>query len=435
MRYSSKNITKIEWMKEGIFQNITQTEAEEKIEWLQKHGEEAKSKCVRRHWLDDGTYKVDTNVSRHGFYKKLYCKENGQYRVYGWHAIDDNKNDGEFSHEGQLGMQTIATLFKELNNGKTLFGAFGYTQGEEFRKCVPGEPYYINESKTNKNIKGVCKADYSSHYPSSIKGRLPSMRPGDFYRIKGRQEPTDEYPFAFYVVSGHLCEKDVFDTRKWKGHPLGKNLYLKRDEKTNRKVPRYKEISDEEEITVLSKASKYTLDREIDYFYSLKEERIEAKAVMNKSIGFMHPKSNLRTNYRLFHLAAICLGRACQKMIEEMDEIGHQSVLMVINDSIIYYGDYEYSQEKVLGSMLQEIYRWDFRMRGTNQYAFADPETGRVVYKDKPYLCHSGLNIGIEETEILEDIDKWRAAPKSKKNKEQQEKAEVLRELFDGRRE
>lgn len=435
MRYSSKNITKIEWMKEGIFQNITQIEAEEKIEWLQKYGEEAKSKCVRRHWLDDGTYKVDTNVSQHGFYKKLYCKENGQYRVYGWHAIDDNKNDGEKNHEGKLGMQTLATVFKQLNKGKTLFGAFGYTEGEEIRKCVPGELYYINELKKDRNLKGVCKADYSSHYPASIKGRLPSMRPGDFYRVKGRQEPTDEYPFAFYVVSGHLCEKDVFDTRTWENHPFGRFLCLKRIDDSHRRVPRYKEVSDEEEVTILAKASEFTLDREMDYFYSYRKENDAAKAVMNKSIGFMHPKNNVRRNYRLFHLAAIALGRACQKMIQEIDEIGHKSILMVINDSIIYYGDYEYSQEKALGSMVQEIYRWDFRMRGMNQYAFADPETGKVIYKDKPYLCHAGLNLGIEETEILEDIDNWRAAPKSKKNKEQQEKAEELRELFDGRRE
>lgn len=435
MRYSSKNISKIEWFKEGVFQNITQLDAESKIEWLKKYGEEAKSKCRRKDWLDDGTYKIDSNAAKHGFYKKLYCKENGEYRIYGWHTIDDNKNDGEIAFEGHLGMQTLATLFKQLNGGKTLFGAFGYSEGEEIRKCVPGELYYINELKKDRNLKNVCKADFSSHYPSSIKGRLPSLRNKDFFRIKGTQEPTDEYPFAFYIVSGHLCEKDVFDTRKWSEHPFGKLLCLKRTEGSGRRVPRYKDVDPDEEITILAKASEYNLDREMDYFYGNKETNPQAKAFMNKGIGFMHPKNDVRRNYRLFHLAAVALGRACQKMLKEIDEIGHRSILMVINDSIIYHGDYEYETDKKIGCMVQEIYRWDFRMRGISQYAFADPETGKVVNKEKPYLLHIGLNVGIEETEILEDIDKWKVAPKSKKNADQQNKSKELRELFDGRRE
>ena len=433
MNYARRReIYKIEWMKEASISNVTQEEGEKLLSWYQENGEEALSKCNRVDWLDEGVFKVDY----HGFWKKLYCREKGKLKVYAWHTIDDDRNTGEIEHPGQVATNTVELLFKKWNDGKTLYGAFGYSEAEEIKKCVPGELYYIDDLSRNINIANVCKCDYSSHYPGALCGRLPSFREEDIIRVKGRVEPDDEYPFAFYVESGHLCEKGVFDTRKWKNHYFGRLLYKKREGPNRKKVDRYKTIPDEEEKTILCKASKYTLTREMEYFYSKKEVSEKAKLVMNTFIGYCHPNNERRSAYRLFHIAAVCIGRASQKMLDLADEIGFKNILMIINDSIIYHGDMEFPEEKKLGEPRQEIYRWHFRMKGINQYAFADPETRKVCYLEKPYVNHSGFDEGITDTVYLEDIDRWRQREETKQKSREGKKAaaDLINKTFEGGR-
>lgn len=433
MNYDARRkINKIEWMKESTIENVTQEKGEELLAWYSEYGEEALSKCDRGDWLANRTYRVDY----HGFWKKLFCRENGKLKVYAWHTIDDNRNTGEIEHPGQVATNAVETLFKSWNDGKTLFGAFGYSEAEEIKRCVPGELYYIDDLSKNVNIANVSKCDKSSHYPGALCGRLPSFRNEDVIRVQGTVEPDEEYPFAFYVESGHLCEKGVFDTRKWKNHYFGRLLWKKREGPNRKKVDRYKTVSADEERTILCKASKYTLTREMEYFYSKKEVSEKAKLVMNTFIGYCHPNNEKRSAYRLFHLAAVCLGRAAQQMLDLSDEIGFKNILMIINDSIIYHGDLEFSCEKQLGEPRQEIYRWNFRMRGINQYAFADPETKKVTCLEKPYVNHSGFDDGISSTVYLEDIDRWCQSEETRQKSKEGKKAaaEIINKTFEGGR-
>ena len=96
----------------------------------------------------------------------------------------------------------------------------------------------------------------------------------------------------------------------------------------------------------------------------------------------------------------------------------------------------EFSDEKKLGEPRQEIYRWHFRMRGINQYAFADPETRKVSYLEKPYVNHSGFDEGITETVYLEDIDNWRQSEETKQKSREgkMEAAELINKAFEGGR-
>ena len=76
-------------------------------------------------------------------------------------------------------------------------------------------------------------------------------------------QPTEEYPFAFYA-SGHCAEYGVFDTHEWLGSPLFPYLFRL----DQREDYAFNPLSDEEELTILMKASDYTMDSVWNYFYA-----------------------------------------------------------------------------------------------------------------------------------------------------------------------
>lgn len=391
-----KSIKYIYWRREATKINLTIEEAEAKLSFLQKNGKEALSKTKRLDWFENNTYLLE----KHGYWRTLAVVENSKYFLYSWHSGDNKKNDGVIHHEGITAAKTINKRFQERTT-KSLKGAFGYTEDDTLRSCVPKQFYYLNEFYKNDILSNISKVDFSSHYPDAMCGLLPDIRTA--IKVDGEAEPNEEYRFAFYIGSGHCAEYNRFDTRKWKDHKIAKTLVFDRIGTLNDYcIPHY---ANKTEFTILCKASEFTLDEELRYFYSMKNSDPTAKLVMNAFIGYCHPKTN-RSSYRLYHIAAICIGRANQKMIETAEKIGINNILQIIVDGIIYIDDNinckTYSKnEKALGRLIKEISLADFKMIGTNQYMFM--QNDEILN-----ITASGFNAGVEETKSFEDMSNWR---------------------------
>lgn len=397
-------ITYINWNKESTTQTVKIDIGDEKYQWLKKNGVEAKSMTKREDWLEENTYKF----VRNGYWRSLTFFSDNSYNRWVWHSGDDSRNTGIYTNPGTHAAKAVNEKFQE-RTGKTLRGAFGYTEDDTLRACVPKQFYYIKDRLCNTVLSNVSKADMSSHYPANITGSLPDIRTA--IRVEGEVDPSAEYPFAFYIGSGHCAEYKRFDTREWANHEIAYSLLNEANERSiqGRKfkyyVPRYKEKT---QYTLLCKPSKYTLTDEMQFFYNKKnlDNDPTAKMVMNAFIGFCHPKAD-RQSYRLYHLAAICIGRANQLMIETAEKIGVENVLQLVVDGIIYIDEdaqiTTYSKaEKQLGRLILENYKEQFKMIGTNQYMFID-STGEVTC-----IKAGGFNAGVDGTKTFEDMVNWR---------------------------
>lgn len=406
MDYRTSNVLhRVYWKMEAEYRHIKIAHGNQLLDFFEKNGRHTDEKQSRLIWMKKNTWRLD----KKGNWNYLFANENGKYIVYYWHSFDDRKNEDGYVHMGQRAATTVSNKFHE-RTGKTFKGAFGYSTNE-LRVCTPRPFYYIDDLRKHKNLSNINKVDISSCFPAALKGLLPSFRNGYVKTVDGIAEPTAEYPFAFYLKSGHLAQKGEFDTRKWRDHPMGNCLFYDNDGKAH-----YKDVPASEEKTILCKASEYSFDDEMDYFYARRKIDPVAKDIMNAFIGYLHPKGD-RQSFRLFHVAAVALARANQKMLDLCDKIGHHFILQVVVDSIIYLGKREFGfHEKILGEPYQEITRYNFRMRAINMYAFADPETNLVPQPiEKPWVCHAGVDENVDSTIYLEDIERWTQSEEMKK--------------------
>jgi hypothetical protein len=369
----------INWKEEAKTEGLFIKEMRQYIEHLKEVGHVPPTLTKRLDWLDIYSY----NVSYIGYYTHLYVRDkDGVLHHYQANMIDDSKNQNGIVKVNYMGTKCNKILnakFKEIN-GVTTRKAFGYCQRPIIHKCVPKQFYYIDNSYSGKLLHNVSKADYTSHYPANIYGRLPTWHGHKV--LDGTVKPTEEYPFAFYINSGHIAELDTFDTHDWLDHPLNFCLFGENFDYT----------PPEHDITILCKASSYTFDDTYQYFFDRRKSNayisdgITAKNVLNSTIGYMHLKDVDNKKNRLDHIAAVVIARSNQKMLGAIDNVGLHNVLMAVVDSIIYKGNWEIgTEEKCLGELHQEIVGADFIMRGTNQYMFF--RDGELIEKK-----HGGFN-------------------------------------------
>lgn len=390
----------IDWKKEAEVKRISINEAEEKIEFLKKNGHRAKSMTKREDWLEDNTW----SVIKDGYWRSLAVVEDEKYVRYVWNSADDDKNRPEYVHKGPKAAKLFNQHFQE-RTGITLRGAFGYTPEEDevIKDCVPRPVYYINDFFNRRICQGVSFADFSSNYPSQLQGDLPDIRTA--IRVEGEVDPTEEYPFAFYD-NRHCAEYGRFDTRKYESYGKIARRLIYNDSRC-----RYRRYVGNPTFTILVKRSKYRLDEDVQHFYKLKEEGDpDAKIVMNATIGMFHQKKN--DSYRLPHVAAICIGRANQVVIEAaVARIGTEHVLQIIVDGIIYFEDGQKTdRKKKLGAFVKEIHNARFRMIGINQYMFIDPKTEEVL--DIKAAAFNSPDI--ERSKTFKDMDAWHRIQKGK---------------------
>lgn len=277
------------------------------------------------------------------------------------------KEEPEIS--GMEAYNYIEEMFqKEYGKSKSLFTAFsGMLYKEQYnaiKNCVPKPVSMINRYIVGKPVNHVRKADISSAYPAEGSKLLPTLH--GFKQVPGRVKPSPEYPFAFYINSHHMAVYNEFDTMSWCWKRRHYTLY---DQMYDDSIP------EEEDITILCKASEYSLKDIFEDIYIAKlNGDSRAKLGMNAAIG-MFQKNN---NPRLSMISAVIIARCVNRILKlaEKLENNKSTVLLIATDSIIWVGSTleEATNKKFLGSFTYEIHDGKFYGISSKAYQTVDDE-------------------------------------------------------------
>lgn len=374
----------INWKKESNVIRLSQEDFANKYNELVNTRKSIQYTTIRYLYSDEDVFSIQVKSD----YRILCLKEKGKYIRYSTNEFDNTKNDQE-EYQGSKSITEFQRKFKEIND-ISLFKAFGTTE-IEFKRNIPKQFYYLNRDYLHKELI-ASSIDGCSQYPSNMCGLLPDSH--TMIEVNGRVEPNEEYPFAFYK-SGHLAEYKVFDTHKWLFNPYFDRLFRLFKEDWS-----ILNLKDNEEVTYLMKASKYTLDDVWEYFYDRRKIDNLAKLVMNSSIGMMHTEKY--NSYKYAHLVAIAIARGNQKILNMCERIGYKNIIHICVDGIIYKGSQVYGVDyKKLGVFNQEFIGCDFLMSNMNKYiAMKDNK----CVKAKHGNCNTNL---ITDAEIKKLTDQY----------------------------
>lgn len=373
----------INWNNEAELIKCSTEEFGKQLERLQKKGGMPTKAKTKREEFADYNYRIETT----GNWKRLYYYDKG-FKILSTNVFDEKRNERPRTRQALV---VLKDKFKEetgLGN-KAFSKAFG-TVKAEFKNCIPKQFYYMNKEyittcKEDARFKGqlLTGIDDSSHYPSCGCGRLPDSNTA--VCLNGYVEPTEEFPFAFYIKSGFCAEYGVFDTRSWVSDlKWGPCLFDKKKWKENA-------FYREDEITVLMKASQYELTECWKYFYAKRKEDPEAKLVMNASIGQMHQKDVGWKRYDRFpyaHIAAVIIARANQKHLNMIKKIGENNIVQVCVDGLIYKNNGKYGADKSkkdLGVYVTEFKYGYAVFKGTNTYVIKVMPSGEFKIRLSGY--------------------------------------------------
>lgn len=387
----------IHWAAEAEFVLLDNATYARKLAWLKKEGKKVDEKTLRAAWIQaDIMYRQDKS----GKYEQLYTREHGKYYRYSTNTFAG----GKVINPGRDAYNAVVERLKENIGEKrnVMMKFFGHTD-PDFKRCIPKQFYHINERYIGKKIYGVSGIDFSSHYPANICGRLPDANGAKVYA--GTVPPTEEFPFAFYVRSGHSSELGVYDTHEWLMSDFSYRLFEKKAS-----YDWNLDVSPDDDTTVLMPASEATLDEIIQHFYDKRNEKSEygdkAKLVMNAFIGYLHKAQNYEKN-PYAHLAAVCLARANNKMLRAAEQIGYDKIVQICIDGCIYKENKSYGvAKKSLGACVQEFRNCVIQIEGTNKYLIKDSQ-GNVI-KSKIQGCNQidGEDIDIDFIPDWDDLKK-----------------------------
>ena len=345
-----KTLNYIYWRKEADFIKLDNEAFSKKLEYYLKNGISTKDFSDRGFFLDN---KNAYSFTKKENYLNLYVIENGRKLVYTTNNFDNTKNS--LNDTGTKAIQELTKKFKERTN-LTFCKAFG-TCSEDIKKCVPKQFVFTNKLYLNKKLRNISSIDGCSWYPAHMRKTLPTAKSS--ITVSGTVLPTAEYPFAFYIKSGHSAEYKEYDTHEWVDSVFAPALFVN--------LEYIKNVKPEDDITVLMKSSGYDLKEEYEYFYALRKTNEEAKLVMNASIGMLHKKNY--KDYKYAHLAVVALARANNDHLKMIEKIGAFNIVHICVDGIIYKGNAVYGEkDKSLGVYHQEFVNCEGFIRGLNAY-------------------------------------------------------------------
>lgn len=224
------------------------------------------------------------------------------------------------------------------------------------KECVPIQPHYAVRCEITEN---GYKADVSSAFGSQCLKPLPKLKGAQL--VKGRQAPTPELPFAFYLNSHHFAIYGEFDTFSF-GKSEFYNHYYSRV---------YNDfVLPEDDETILCPACELSLAPVMQRLYDNRSEHPEYKKVMNASIGMFH----CRANPKLAHVAAVIIGRCVHMMNQYAKKIerSHNKIYLISTDSIMWAGKPSKLtvKEKSIGAFVSEEENIKFCVRSANCYQY-----------------------------------------------------------------
>lgn len=263
--------------------------------------------------------------------------------------------------------------------GKTLGEIFGGLPRvyHQYRTCVPSpinwaHPYYCLER--GKVAENCVKADICSAYGTEASKTLPDCHPNKIQVLDGLVEPTEEYPFAFYLQSGHMAIWQEGDTFQ-----LNQSAYVTNDHT--------KPVFPFEERTLLMPVADGNLRDVFEELYEGRKDNPDNKSIMNMTIGMFHRKKSRLDSENLWPLAAVIKFRCNKRIIDTCEMLkfmGHTPIL-INTDSIMWRGSITpgmeemFSDEKKLGNFTYEYKDCRAVMRSSKIYQIQDKETGETI--------------------------------------------------------
>ena len=365
----------IHWAKEADFILLSNQEYAKKLEKYKQQGTWIEEKTRRFPWISSPLpYRQD----KIGKYNQLFTYEpelikegKKPYRRYSTNVMAG----GKVVNPGRDAYNSVVNRLKEqTGKGREVMSKiFGHSD-EELKRCIPKQFYHINERFTGHKVVGVGSIDFCSHFPSNLCGRLPDANTAIVK--KGTVEPSEAYPFAFYIKSGHSAEHGRYDTHKWLQSVFAFRLF---EHKAG--WDWNIDIDPAEDQTILMQPATEELTEIMQYFYSRRKDDPVAKLVMNAFIGYLHKDINYDKN-PYAHIAAVCLARANQRMLDKAEEIGFDNIIQICVDGCIYRGSKEYGgHEKGLGLIEQEYTGCIIQIESTNKYLVVDKDGNTVKFK------------------------------------------------------
>ena len=262
--------------------------------------------------------------------------------------VDESIIDDEKS--GMEAYRAIEDKFNYYNGTKTI-ALESIFSGRKYRSeyslikgCVPVQIQFMNVGYKGKIVEGVYKADVSSAFPTQIMRDLPTLHGS--ITVPGRVQPSENFPFAFYVNSHHIKTLDGYDS-----HELNcwfYREYYKCDDS----------IKHDDELTILcpKMSEKYheALAKAFEDCYNHRKDDQFNKFVMNAAIGYFQRNNNPALSF----ISAIVILRCNIDMIRRCYQLENEgnTILFIATDSIAWKGKMSSvaSDEKYLGSFTYE---------------------------------------------------------------------------------
>ena len=310
--------------------------------------------------------------------------------------VDDSVVDDE--NTGMNAYQRIEDKFNEFNHTKTLalesiFSGRKYRSDYSLIKlCVPVQIQFMNIGYKGQIVEGVYKADVSSAFPTQIMRDLPTLH-GRII-VPGRVEPSEKYPFAFYVNSHHIKTLDGYDSHEM--NCWFYREYYKCDD----------DVKDEDELTILcpKMSEKYhdALARAFRDCYDHRKEDSFYKFLMNATIGYFQKNNDPALSF----ISSIVILRCNIDMIRrcyQLEDEGN-TILFIATDSIAWKGRLSdvATEEKYLGSFTYEGKDIKFLGYSCKAYQWLNNE-GKCITKYSGMKKEESAKLGFGELQYKGD--------------------------------
>lgn len=356
------------------------------IDWFWAHGNHViASKTDLQDWCRRDSWQVGWDQS--GNYT-LYVGNSSQYHDWGPFFKFLFKSKNELSKSRPSGIHSInyfRGLFKE-RTGLSLYRAFGGVEKKDFRGFQYTPIMYCDPRFIGRTLHHFYKCDISAAYPYQGCSILPDAHQA--LKLTGRRDPTADRPFAFYLKSNQLAIYNELSTFEWLTHPLN-TLFIDYDEFKKKMRAAYKAdfenrfhyvpTSEQEDITLLMKASKYNFEPEFRSQYERRKTDEVAKQICNIAIGCLSSPNYKVNNIHQRHITSVIYARHMVRMMQYYDEILRRGgvPVSVVTDSISWLsrknleiGD----REKKFGAFVREVEDTDacYKAQGVYAVLYAD---------------------------------------------------------------
>lgn len=393
----------IDWHKDAKHVCLTQSEYNEKFQWYKENGvlvDNRKGQGQRtgkQFWYRPWRYCVEQVKQQ----VNLYTSD-GDLNLTVYYTHNDNtKCERDLGVSGAAAFRLVERMFKERHD-KSLQAGFGRCDGEFIFDSVNmalAPIIFTNERDCDYVQHNIFKADVSSAYPFGLCFDLPDFHAKSTKELAGVYPPTPEYPFAFYIRSGHMAIYNELDTyRDFRTHPL----YCTRGKWRN-------DLYGDKDITVLCKPSRFNLDDIMMELYDQKAEDPNIKTMMVAFIGYIRSTKSWQHHY-MGHLSACVYARHIKRMLAFYDAIVAEknTVEMIATDSICWQGHAMPSvttKEKRIGAFVSEYENAKLLMLANGVYGI---EVGGEI------VCFKHQGTSVDEIQVkiqkLTDIKKLRDA-------------------------